>query len=200
MLNLKTNPSSIDYEIQNFQQELHAGLMTAWDLDPGVAIENAKYECYGRCYKNRKEKGSVAEVYTSANEYKEVYWNDDLAAISFFGTSDKVNITNENQTEVHLVFFVDLNKLAIKDFTGTTIAHRADEEIRNQVQKIIGKSLHGITITSIETGLVNVLKDYPGSYRDDRLQVVDMHPRHCFRFNFTMEFDINTNCKPFKSF
>lgn len=205
MLNLKTNPTSIDYDIQNVQTALHAALMTAWSFDPLVAADNAKYQCYGRCYKNRKNNGSIAEVFigdstTGANDYKEVYWNDELSAISFFGISDKVDIANENKTEVHLVFFVDLEKLALKDFTAGAIKHRADEEIHNQVQMIIGKSIQGLQITSIETGLANVLRDYPGSYRDERLKVVDMHPRHCFRFNFIMEFDINSNCKPFKSF
>lgn len=206
MLNLKTSPVGIDYAIQSIQEQLHAALMEAWGLDPNVAADNALYQSYGRCYKNKRETGNVAEVYTGnatvqgSNEYREVYWNDELAAISFFGIADKVIIANENRTDVHLVFFADLAKLAIKNQAGQPVTHRADNEIHNQVQQVINKSLEGLALVSIETGLVNVLKDYPGSYRDDRLSVVDMHPRHCFRLNFTIDFDTYENCKPFKSF
>lgn len=206
MLNLKTNPVGIDNAIQSIQEQLHAALMVTWGLDPNVAAQNALYQCYGRCYKNKRETGSIAEVYTGnatvpgSNEYKEVYWNDELAAISFFGIADRVIIKGESQTDVHLIFFTDLVKLAIKDNVGNMVTHRSDNEIHNQVQQIIGNSLSGLALVSIETGLANVLRDYPGSYRDERLSVVDMHPRHCFRFNFTIDFDTYENCKPFKSF
>ena len=200
MLITKTNPSGVDYSIQLFQTELHDALMSAWGLNPADTAENKLYECYGRCYKNRKDNGYVAEVYTGSDQYKEVYWNNALYAISFFGMSDKVDMANNNKTELHLVFFVDLKKLALLDRSGNAIAHRSDEEIHNQVQGIIRKSLYGVILNSIETGMVNVLRDYPGSYRDERLKHVDMHPVHCFRLNMSLEFDINNYCKPCKNF
>lgn len=200
MLIQKTNPAGIDYSLQLLQTELHNALMTAWGLDINTAADNKLFECYGRCYRNKKDTGYVAEVYTGSNQYKEVYWNNSLYAISFFGTSDKVDLKNNNKTDAHLVFFVDLKKLALEDTAGAVAAHRTDEEVHNQVQGIIRKSLYGVVLNSIETGLVNVLREYNGSYRDDRLKAVDMHPVHCFRLNFSLEYDINNYCKPFKNF
>jgi len=193
MLITKTNPTGVDYHIQRFQTELHSSLMTLWGLNPGTPAENILYESYGRCYRNKKSNGYVAEVYTSDDQYKEVYWNDALMAISFFGTGDKIETSVNNLVDVHMIFFVDLKKLALKDSLNNTIAHRADEEVRKQAQVIIGKALYGFNLLSIETGLVNVLREYPGSYRDDRLKAVDMHPVHCFRLNLSLEYNINSN-------
>lgn len=195
MLITKTNPTGIDLKIQQFQTDLHDRLMELWGLDKNDAGENKLFECYGRSYRNRKDTGYVAEIF-NGTEYKDVYWNDSLNAISFFGISDKTDIIANNQTDVHLVVFVDLKKLALKDSSNTLITHRADNEVRNQVQNIIGRSMYGFSLNSIETGIANVLKEYPGSYRDTRLKNVDMHPVHCFRLNFSIEFDINNNCTP----
>jgi hypothetical protein len=167
MLITKEHPAGIDYYIQKIQSTLYAALN--WE----------NYNCYGRCYRNKHQNGYIAEVYTSANNYKEVYWDDKLSAISFFGLSDKINA---NEANVHLVFFVNLAKL----MPGVT--HRADEEVRLNA---IGRNNHGFIFKSIDLWVENVLKEYPSSRRDDRLKAVDMHPIHCFRLNFSLLYNPN---------
>src|SRR5688572_23310877 len=101
MLITKTDPKGIDYYIQRLQTALHDRL--AW---------GSNYHCHGRCYRNRKNDGFVAEVYQGDGEYKDVYFDDSLSAISFFGISGAIEKEGVmNTVDVHLVFFVDLSKL-----------------------------------------------------------------------------------------
>ena len=181
----KTNPVGIDIPLQKLQTLLHGKLITAWDLS-GTPMD---YQCYGRCYRNKTDNGYVAEYFTGIeNKYQEVYFDSQYKAISFFGigqemTEDKGFLKGD----VHLVFFVDLAKLK------PAIDHRADEEVRKDVIAAIGGNNYGFNFTGIELSLENVLQEYPGSRRDDRLKYIDMHPIHCFRINFDFLIDKN-NC------
>lgn len=183
MLITKTTPQGIDWYIQELQTRLYDALMVKWS--------NPNYHSYGRCYRNKKDTGWIAEVFTGA-EYKDVYWNDALDAISFFGMSEKIEYDKQNKANVHLVFFVNVKKLK------PSITHRADEEIRADVQSIIGASLNGFFLESVELWLDNVLREYPGTRRDKGLIAVDMQPVHCFRLNFSISYDSQKNCTSIK--
>jgi len=183
MLQLKTDPVGIDVQIQRLQQFLYKSLSATWGIDP----DSEAWACYGRCYKNKTENGYIAEVYAGKGEYKEVYWNDDVWSVSFFGLSDRIEFDVTNKAKVHLVFFVNVEKLK------PAIVHRADEEIRKDVQNAIGAGLFGFQLDSIDLWLENVLREYTGSRRDERLKFVDMQPVHCFRINLTSSYNIN-NC------
>jgi len=184
MLITKTSPVGIDYHIQQLQTALHSKLSAAdyWNM------VSAEYKCYGRCYRNKNDNGYIAENYEGTNEYREVYWDDTLKAISFFGISRSIEMPLKAEADVHLVFFVNLAKIK------AAITHRADEEARNDVLKIIGNSLFGFTIQSVDLWLENVLREYPGSRRDNRLAAVDMHPVHCFRINLKLSYNTNKIC------
>jgi len=182
MLITKTNPVGIDFYIQKLQTALHTKLLVAWEIDTSL------YQCYGRAYRNKKDNGYIAEVYTGGNEYKEVYWDDKLAAISFFGISNNIKQDVGSVADIHLVYFVNIAKLK------PTIAHRADEEVRNDVANVIGASLFSFEFNSIDMWLENVLREYAGSYRDQRLKAVDMHPVHCFRLNLNLKYNPNKIC------
>ncbi len=162
-------------------------LMKAWALNPAVAAENAQYMAYGRCYRNRTATGWKAELYTGADQYKDVYWDNALTALSFFGTGTTVQSVVNNQTDLHLVFFLNLAKIK------PGIVHRADEEVRQTIISAVGKNSFGAEFISYETGIENVLREYPGSYRD-ALAFVDMHPVHALRLNFTFIYNMLKNC------
>lgn len=184
MLITKTNPVGIDAKIQELQTKLHTKLLEVW------GISSDKYKCLGRCARNLKGEGHIAELYVGNNEYRDVYWDDSLSAISFFGLNN-VPIRHNviERAYVHLVFFVKLTDLK------PSITHRADEEVRQDVLNIIGSSLFGFKYESLELSLANVLKEYPASWRTadkyTSLKVVDMHPLHCFRLNFFVQYDKN---------
>ncbi len=188
MLITRTNPVGIDAPIQSVQTDLHNALLTEWGID------TALYECYGRCYRKKIDGGYVAENYDGNNEYKEVYWNDSLAAISFFGTGGRIDEKQYQEADVHLVFFVDLKKIK------PSITHRADEEVRQDIYQAINRGSYGLTFTGFEFYTENCLREYPGSRRENRLKAVDMHPVHCIRLNFSMNYDILQNCTPLKNF
>lgn len=182
MLITKTSPVGIDAAIQKLQSFLHSELMVKWGLDPDDAAQNKLYECYGRCYRNKTAGGYIAEVFTQEKEYKEVYWNDALKAISFFGISAIETFTIGEKVNVHLIFFCDLKKLK------NSIPHRADEEVRKDVQLLAEMGMYGFKYLSTELWIENVLREYPNSYKSDRLAVVDMQPVHCFRLNFELNY------------
>lgn len=182
MLITKTAPVGLDIAIQAVQTKLHTALLLKWGID------TADYRCYGRCYRNKQDNGYIAENYEGEGQYKEVYWDDTLKAISFFGSSANTQMDINSKVDVHLIFFVNLAKLK------PAILHRADEEVRQDVVSVIGKNSFGLELQSIETWLENVLREYPGSRRDNRLNAVDMQPQHCFRINFTMYYNFLKKC------
>lgn len=182
MLITKTNPTGADWYIQELQTKLHTKLLVEWN------ISSDDYKCYGRCYRNKSDDGYIAQNYEASNEYKEVYWDDTLKAISFFGVGNTANLSVGANANVHLVFFVNLAALA------PAISHRADEEVRQQVLNAIGSNAFGFSVDSVETSIENVLREYSGSRRDERLKYVDMHPIHCFRINLTLNYNVNKNC------
>jgi len=172
----------MDFYIQQLQNKLHASLLTKWGID------TALYECYDRCYRNKVEDGYIAEFFEGGKNYREVYWDDKLAAVSFFGQSGDITRDVKNIVSIHLVFFVNLTKVK------PDLLHRGDEEVRADVQDITGRFSSSFTHESTELWLENVLSDYPGSRRDERLKSVDMHPVHCFKMNFTLRYDPNKTC------
>lgn len=179
MLITKPNPKGIDKAIHSFQSDLYAHLVK-------LGWPEQDYFAYGRAYKNRSTDGGFkAEVFNpSSNDYTDVFWRDTLTALSFFGVGDMME--PYMVTDVHLVFFVDLKKLAPE------VIHRADEEIRLDVIDYALERMHGFNLVSVEVGMANVLREYPVSR--DALMYIDMHPTHCFRLNFSVRYDIKNNC------
>lgn len=181
MLIQKTTPVGIDVAIQKFQSYIHSALLAKWNI-------TTEYLSYPRASRNKTDDGYIAEVLQSGNSYKEVFHDDRNHASSFFGLSTRTdNEQGIHSTDVHLVFFTNVKKIK------PSIAHRADEEVRLDVINASSSGMYGFQLESIETGIENVLREYPGSRRDDRLTAVDMQPNHCFRLNFSLTYDIN-NC------
>ena len=182
MLITVQTPTGMDAIIYDVQNVLHDALLSRWAIDSG------QYLSYGRCYRNKKGNGYVAEVYQGGNEYKEVYWDDSVSAISFFGIGNTITNGNRQTLPVHLVVFANLEKLK------PTNTNRADEDLRWDFLNILKDSVHGQSVKSTVLGIENVLQEYPGSYRDERLKTVDMHPVHSFRIDLELTYDNNNSC------
>lgn len=178
MLNILTIPTGVDVAIQKMQIMLHENLMNMWGIDSTL------YQSFGRCYRNKKDNGYIAEVYLGNNEYKEVYWDDSLSAISFFGIGNNIKFDGAQEVDCHLIFFVNLKNLKPE------LSSRGDENVRFDVINASNFGMFGFKYKSIDLSIENVLKDYPGSYRENRLRLVDMHPIHCFRLNFSLQYPI----------
>lgn len=180
MLIQKTDPKGIDLVLQSFQTDLHARLLAKW------GIESDQYMCYPRADRNKTADGYIAEWF-DGNDHKECYWDDALSIVSFFGRSVRSTYDVQTESDVHLVFFLDLQKIK------PLITHRADEEVRVDILNVLEDQSYGFLIDSIESGIENVLREYPGSRRDKRLDIVDMQPRYSLRINFKLRFDHNVS-------
>ena len=183
MLVAKDQRVGIDEAIYQMQVILNEKFARYIGIDP----DDEKFKCYGRAYRNpNRSTGDVsgpskqeAHVYIGKNEYKRVPVDDRLSALCFFGMGDKVDIAEDAQTDIHLVFFVNLEKC----FPGSTV--RKDEEIRLKVIEILKAGTTGSDITSIETTPLKVMREYNAEYESR----ADWHPFHLFRVNMRVSYD-----------
>lgn len=175
MLISRTSPVGIDKVISSLQNRMYAALIKKW---AGV------YTCTPRCYRNQSSANDyVAELFDGI-DYREMYFDDTVSAVSFFGISGESQITidNQEQANVHLVFFVNLNSIKTPDI------ERRDEEAVLDVQSIIdtiGRT-YGFVLQKVGTGLSYCLKEYPGSRQSEGLKFRDQHPFLCFRFDMAV--------------
>lgn len=173
----KTNPSGIDRVIDSLQKDLYGQLCDAWKLGED------DYLCYSRAYINQNGSGFVPEVYTGGTEYKEVMIDDTKAAVSFFVTGPRAVIDNSIHANVSLIFHMNIEQV------NKNLPHRADEEVRNDVYRIITECGYGFQAKELVTGLKNVYAEFNG-VRLDNMKYSDMHPFHCFRYNMILAYNI----------
>jgi len=186
----KVKPVGVDIVVQKYQEKLWRQLLLLWNL-----VE-ADYISYGRCYRNQRPSGYVPEMFqtgtTLGTEYKELFLDDKVKVTSFFGCETE-NVTDTIFTsQGHLIFIVDLTKL------GKTAQHRPDEEVRQDVYNILAASSNrDLQVTGIITGIDKVFSEYTGwKATAGGVNYTDMHPKHCFRINFTATFTPNNSCLP----
>lgn len=170
----------MDRPIQKFQIRLYQAIKDYFCFDDG------DYESYGRVYRNQTKDGYIPEAYNTRDEYKEVLFDDTNKLQSFFGVGERSEAEGANQlTPVHLVFHADLCKI----YEGQDIPHRPDEELRTTIMNIIRNKIgYGFKLINMETGVDNVFKEYSGTRIKDGMKYRDMHPLHCFRFNFDVRY------------
>jgi hypothetical protein len=188
MLITKSGPVGLDKAIQQIQTDLYRYLLKKWFNLDSKTQDTDQYHCHGRCYRNKQvDNGYIAEVFSGdatqgEKDYKEVYWNDNISAISFFSVSDKVdNAMGESKVSASAIFFVNVTKLK------PAIAHRADEEVRQDLINFF----QGASYLGYETGIDNVLREYPGTRKNKLVAVVEVQPVHCFRINLNLKYQ---NC------
>lgn len=179
----KNNPVGIDCQIQGFQTVLYTLLKKKW----GIVGETA-WDCYGRVYKNQTGDGYSPEAYIGGDEYKEVYFDDKLGALSFFYVGDSIKHNHLSATaQVSLVFMVDISKVK------PGVAHRADEEIRSDVQAFSQTPRYGFILSEFVTGIDQVFKEFSGWRKANGIKHNDVHPLHCFRLDFSVSYNIHNS-------
>lgn len=174
MIARKTTPAGIDIQIGRLQQKFYDILLKKWNL------AEARYNCYGRCYRNQSDTNEwTAEIF-DGKDYVEVYFNDNVSVVSFFGVGNETQITQGTMMNatVSIFFFVNLKEIKPGN-------ERNDEEARIDVQNVIDSfgATYGFQIIKQITGLDKVLSDYSGTRKSEGLKFRDQHPLHCFRFD-----------------
>ena len=173
-----TNPEGIDFYIQRLQTSLYSYLKTLWGLTDSAA--GTRYDCYARAHQQwTKDNGIVPYAYVGADEYREVFFDDTKACISFFDLGSvfqtKVGFSTAN---VSLYFHLNLNVVKPSAF-------RLDENVRNDVKNFIDSGGNGFSANNIMIGEKKVLENYGGYRKRVGMKHTDMHPFHLFRIDMT---------------
>ena len=185
MMLVKPSPVGIDIPVQRMQMFLYPSLKKQWNI-----TNDTDYDSYGRAYKNQTADGYSPEVFKGTDakkiDYKEVLYDDNLKALSFFLLGDVTKYDSGNSTApVSLFFLVNVQSLK------PAATYRADEEIRNDVERLCQNERFGFTMTEMVIGFDQVFREFSGWRKTQGMKYADMHPRHCFRLNFQVLYDIN---------
>lgn len=181
MILTKTKPAGVDVLIQRMQNFLYEQLQSVW----GISAND--YTAYGRVYRNQTDDGYSPEAYMGSKEYKDTFFDDSVKVNSFFGTGEMQRYNGGLQSQVFIVFMVNLETLK------PAVQWRADEEVHRDVEMLLHAPRFGFMLNSVETGIDNVFKEYSGWKKSDGIKFRDTHPWHCFRINLNLLSTI-TNC------
>lgn len=170
----KTNPDGVDAQIQRLQTYLYDKLaLEGWTL----------HESYERVYKTKKGEKIIPEAFIN-NEYQEVLLDDRVNATSFFLVDDTENINDWLSTVmVSLIIEANINNIY------PSITHRADEELRSDVKRLLKLNPYGFKLKKMITGVESVYN----SLRMDVKFTDDMSQFHVVRFDLELNYNIN-NC------
>ncbi|WP_438423259.1 hypothetical protein [Aquimarina macrocephali] len=162
---LKENPVGIDIQIQRLQIKLYESLRFE-----GI-------DGYGRVYLEDKKGKRKPLYFINGNEYKEVLINDSTSGTFFFIEDEKSKIElPKSVTEVDIIFLLDLKKIK------PTITHRADEEVRVDILKVLNRCRY-FEVEEITKG-IKALSDF-----DTKL--IDMQPYHFIKINGKLRYQFN---------
>jgi|SRR5579862_2859368 len=194
----RSNPVGIDIPIAGFQKFLYNQVKAKWGI-----TDDFKYTCYDRAYRELIDTG-YAPRYMVPNAQSVLEWVtctiDDTTdwVVSFFSVPDQIQEI-ENRTsvaKVSLIFQVNLGTADNPTIKPAITGHRADEEVRNDIEQICFTPRFGFELAGFETGFENVFKDYKGLMTEDRKNIADLHPRHVFKINFNLEYALEDCTNP----
>lgn len=174
MIYSKTNPTGVDVPIQKAQKKLHDTLNSQWGIE---------LDAYGRAYLLDRGDLTIPEVFVKDKDYKDVL--ELKSNRFFFVASNTATKTNHNwyETDVDIYFILNLKELK------PSVSHRADQEVQDDADKVLSKT--DFIISSIDTGINNVLSDFNISDRDN-FKYADFEPYHVFKFSCSVNYNLQT--------
>ncbi len=173
----KILPVGIDRIIDSIQVTLFNKL--GWDSLPNVIYES-NHRAYKTPGKLEEREGLIPEVYDGKKEYREVYFDDNVSASSFFLVDDSRTGDKLYTIIVSIIFQLKLDKIF------PTIIHRADEEAHKQVLDVLERTTL-VKINSLQTGIANV---YSGLLVEQS-KLDNMQPFHVFKVDMDINYE---NC------
>ena len=158
MIYSKSNPVYEDAWIHRLLVSMEKDLLSAWSVATGTC------KFFGRCEKvinNEVEK----EVFYSSGKYIDVYTDDKMNFTSYVSINGEMRYENKlRKLPAQLVCQANLQVLY------PSIAHRADAELRQAIERVLLKHVEPI--------------DYRGFTIIDQNEYVNMQPFHTVKFNF----------------
>lgn len=170
----KTSPVGIDITIDRLQVLLF-DVLTWKNVTKG-------YESFHRVYKNETNDGKEPEAFISGIDYNEVFTKDKFSATSFFLIGDNRPVNDWIETDVDIIFQLNLDELY------PNITHRADEEAHADVYNALNNNPYNADITNITKGIANVYSDL----NIDQVKFDDMSPCHVFKI--TLKVNHSMDC------
>lgn len=167
MNNLKVNPVGLDAIIDVIQKKVYT-LQAEW----GIELDG-----YHRCYILYKQEGQTVEAFLGDNEYSNALSFAEGNKFFFVAPNDIEYVSfNQYETDIELYFILDVVECK------PSILHRADEEVRQDVIKILER-IPQIKVNRIIWQVDRVFNRFRNkqsrSYDYDIM--VDIHPKHAFK-------------------
>lgn len=194
----RTNPIDVDLPIAGFQKFLYSQVKLAWGI-----TDDYKYACYDRAYRDLIDTGYVPRYLVPNSqgvlEYKTLAFDPETNwAISFFSVGDVVKEVEDrtSRASVALIFAVNLGTSSLPTIKPGITDHRPDAEARNDIERICFTPRFNFELTSIETGIETVFREYKGFLTQDRKEFLDWQPLHVFRLNFDLTYGLEDCTSP----
>lgn len=205
MIYLLPHAHNIDYHIQSLQQRLYDKLCNVW----GVNTDN--YNCFGRAYRNYKDKAYIPEYYDATNNMYVsgkgqntrggLFYEDSLAAMSFFDVVDPIKADYGTHTAmVNLYFFVNVSAITPGALTAQQ-GQRLDEVAITDVINFIQANGNHFEVMAHHTDIDKVLERYSGDIKIRALND-NMQSKLCFRIELKLVYNpllnkpSNSNIRP----
>jgi hypothetical protein len=201
MILAKINPVGIDVDIALIQKAIHDAFDVKWS--EGQNTINGVI-CYPRCYVNPKRRNmtnvydskvieyfdasteDTTEEYIDSNmDYKDVLDGEEnrMIILTDYDIFPVNNLQNFESSLIECIFIVNLNK------THPGIKHRADEEVRIEVKKVLAR-IPNVSIHKTVRTINKVFGDAKYS------TALDMQPLHSFKIILSLNsIGSNRNCK-----
>ena len=180
-----SKPVGLDRIIQDFQTHLKSEL--SW-------LSHA----FGRAYKRTSENEVYPVSYIGKNEYLSVFPQDhNVKGLCFFDVDDSINVepfqtvfNSWNETEIGLIFFVNIDKIS-------TYSHRGDEEIIKAVYESLA-SFRPVQADWQLNEIVRGIENVYSNYNYEGTKIIDMQPYFVFSLQFDVKYKYlqdSTMCK-----
>lgn len=173
---LKTNPVGLDAVLHKIQVKLYDKLTKLW----GVELDG-----YPRCYSLKRETKKTIEHYLGNGEYESLIHAENNKFFFLADNDYAQESLNHYNTKVDLYFILNL------DECKGLIEHRADEEVKRDIIKIVTDCENVGENIKIVTGIESIFMGFV------RNNIDDIHPYYYFKAIIDIkDFSLNkTICK-----
>lgn len=171
MIYTKTNPVGIDIPIDNLNLKIANYLYSIWSLT------DSNSDFYGRVYRNKTKSGYIPEGFVTT--YKDVLFNTKKNCTSFFYVNGQPSNDLGNWT-ANIVHVLQI----LLDQVYPDITHRADEEIRKDLNSIYDLQPFQFILNRFSHNISEVFIDFDINLKD----YYDMQPLFNLRLDLTLNY------------
>lgn len=185
-------PTGIDYVVAKIQRYLYERLYVQWGTS---GMTGDMLQVYGRVYRNSTADGFSPFWYTGLKNYTvDLFYNDKIQAMLWFGLNDPMDIDGERAT-YKLSLYVFCNVTKVRPVSGQ---QRMDEAVIRDVLNLLQCEPFGFITKQVQRDIDNVLSKYTGKAKDESIINQNHQPKLCFRIDgeVSIALDDYGDCQP----